>query len=497
MDRKYREQVALETIKITKQRYYVKDGREIRVTLDDYYPIDLAIPYDPETLKDIEDEYDADEDIFADMYDLDDCDIFLTDADSFEAARPFELPLVMNFANAYNPGGGFLRGALAQEECLCRNSTLYASITSKKGLEMYKYNAEKRSPLSSDYMIFSPFVLVFRDPDMNLLDDPYEVSVATIAAPNRAGEASVLPKEDVEAAMYARLRKFFCLAEHEGASTLILGAWGCGAFGNDTRVVAQMFYDLLFKERFCENFDTIVFAIYKDPEKISIFREVFDGALIEGTMDEIVRYQDEKYLMEADDYDEHDFDIEDETLYYDSVYDMPICNHTQHVSDENVGYVQGITYDGIPFEAEMFEVGDVVTVAFYLPAFIFFSKEAEESAENPNVISFRSEDVMEDRSVLDIGMVDAGVEEDLEVVMEYVGFLTKHDLIFFTTDTINGAIEYRVDVNGNELVKILITISDGDDMPAYTDLNFRSFFYCQNRARNDGKAKVLSMEDYR
>lgn len=60
--------------------------------------------------------------------------------DSFQAAKKYENPLVMNFANAHNPGGGFELGANAQEEALCRCSTLYASISSNDAKEMYQYN---------------------------------------------------------------------------------------------------------------------------------------------------------------------------------------------------------------------------------------------------------------------------------------------------------------------------------------------------------------------
>lgn len=78
--------------------------------------------------------------------------------DSFQAAGDFENPLVMNFANAHKPGGGFEMGATAQEESLCRCSTLFASISSEKAQEMYRYNNSHVSSVESDYMLVSEYV---------------------------------------------------------------------------------------------------------------------------------------------------------------------------------------------------------------------------------------------------------------------------------------------------------------------------------------------------
>ena len=78
------------------------------------------------------------------------CYYSVTNQDSFEAASKFEYPMVMNFANAYAPGGGFVGGSIAQEECLCRNSTLYNSISSEKASEMYQYNIDTNKPMVTD-----------------------------------------------------------------------------------------------------------------------------------------------------------------------------------------------------------------------------------------------------------------------------------------------------------------------------------------------------------
>lgn len=85
-------------------------------------------------------------------------------------------PVVLNFASATSPGGGFLNGARVQEEYLCRSSALYACL---KGNPMYDFHRARHDALYTDYVIYSPDVPVFRDDDGNLLDEPYAVSVIT------------------------------------------------------------------------------------------------------------------------------------------------------------------------------------------------------------------------------------------------------------------------------------------------------------------------------
>ncbi len=84
------------------------------------------------------------------------CTVRVTAEDSFEAAARLPDAMVLNFANAHKPGGGFLLGANAQEESLCRCSTLYASISSQAAAEMYRSNNLHPRPLESDYMLDSP-----------------------------------------------------------------------------------------------------------------------------------------------------------------------------------------------------------------------------------------------------------------------------------------------------------------------------------------------------
>lgn len=81
------------------------------------------------------------------------CRFRIMAGDSYEAAERYQDCMVMNFANAHNPGDGFLFGANAQEEALCRWYTLYESISSDSAMGMYRYNNTHPSKVESDYKL--------------------------------------------------------------------------------------------------------------------------------------------------------------------------------------------------------------------------------------------------------------------------------------------------------------------------------------------------------
>jgi uncharacterized protein (TIGR02452 family) len=138
---------------------------------------------------------------------------------------------ILNFASASKAGGGFLNGRQAQEEAIARASALYTSI--KRHREMYEFGSADRNPLYSDYMIYSPDVPFFRDDSGVLLEQPFCVSVITAAAPNAKECNTETHRRAVRGTMKNRLRKVIHLAIERGHRVLLLGAFGCGVFGND------------------------------------------------------------------------------------------------------------------------------------------------------------------------------------------------------------------------------------------------------------------------
>ncbi|MFF8828720.1 TIGR02452 family protein [Streptomyces sp. NPDC015131] len=184
-------------------------------------------------------------------------------AEPLPAALPDPGPVaVLNFSSARNPGGGYLNGAQAQEEALCRASALYATLL--RVPEFYAHHRTHRSPFYTDRVIHSPAVPVFRDDRGRLLNSPYTVGFLTSPAPNAGVIARQLPEEAgrVPAALASRAERVLETAVACGYRRLVLGAWGCGVFRNDPRHVAAAFRDLLTGQgRFAGHFDEVVFAV--------------------------------------------------------------------------------------------------------------------------------------------------------------------------------------------------------------------------------------------
>ena len=89
---------------------------------------------------------------------------------------------VLNFASAKNPGGGFLNGAMAQEESLAASSTLYKTLIAHE--EYYQKNRAQRSMMYTNHAIYSPDVVFFRDGRFQLVEKPFKASVLTLPAVN-------------------------------------------------------------------------------------------------------------------------------------------------------------------------------------------------------------------------------------------------------------------------------------------------------------------------
>ncbi|MER6244812.1 TIGR02452 family protein [Streptomyces griseorubiginosus] len=197
------------------------------------------------------------------------------------ADLPARSVAVLNFASARNPGGGFLNGAQAQEEALCRASALYTCLL--KAREFYDHHRAHRDPFYTDRVIHSPAVPVFRDDHGRLLDSAHLVGFLTAAAPNAGVVRRTAPERVAELprALAVRAEQVLSVAVAEGYRRLVLGAWGCGVFQNDPAQVAEAFRTLLAPGgRFAGAFEHVVFGVL-DRTPGAVVREAFVRAFAE------------------------------------------------------------------------------------------------------------------------------------------------------------------------------------------------------------------------
>jgi uncharacterized protein (TIGR02452 family) len=183
--------------------------------------------------------------------------------------------VVLNFADPTTPGGGFLTGALAQEEYLTRSSALIACLEHN---EMYSYHRAVNDALSSDYVIYSPSVPVFRKNDRSLLEEPYCVGILTSPAV-RARRVAHDRRSEIKPAMRSRIHKVLAGGLAHGHMDIVLGAWGCGAFGHDTKLIARLFGEALHRS-FAGRYRRVIFAVTDwslEQQFIRPFTQVFDS----------------------------------------------------------------------------------------------------------------------------------------------------------------------------------------------------------------------------
>jgi uncharacterized protein (TIGR02452 family) len=201
-------------------------------------------------------------------------------------------PAVLNFASAGHPGGGVQTGARAQEETICRRSTLTRSIFSMDA----KYASQYGYPLfdgnhyplttSLDFsMIYSPEVTVFRGAgqDYTLMEQPFNIAVITNAALNLRGRHAMrltpdghMPDEAKDITRN-KIRAILRVGLVKGHDSLVLGAFGCGAFCNPPQEMAQLFKEVMEESEFKDRYRLILFAILSDHNDKSSNFQAFES----------------------------------------------------------------------------------------------------------------------------------------------------------------------------------------------------------------------------
>ena len=193
-------------------------------------------------------------------------------------------PALLNMASLYHPGGGVLQGSSAQEEDLCRRSTLAISLYqfSLPGgrygdladMVSVKRRAE-RYPMDNTYGgIYSPDITFFRgtrDEGYVLLDEPFKAAVISVASLNynpKHGHNTLdngnIPEAD-KPVLKEKIRTILRIGALKKHDSLVLGALGCGAFCTPPAQMARLFHEVLDEQEFQGRFSKIVFAIIDSP----------------------------------------------------------------------------------------------------------------------------------------------------------------------------------------------------------------------------------------
>lgn len=201
---------------------------------------------------------------------------------------------VLNMASASTPGGGVYNGAGAQEEHLFRSSDLYRSLYrfADFGADYGVPHAPQSYPLRGDGAgVFTRGATVFRGPEPEgypLLERPWKcnfVSVPAVSHPDTVPGPDGGPRlaPGPEESMRRRIRTILRIARANGQRALVLSAFGCGAFRNPPRHVAELFREALASPEFRSAFARVVFAVLDDHNargdgNLRPFRDVFAAA---------------------------------------------------------------------------------------------------------------------------------------------------------------------------------------------------------------------------
>ena len=221
---------------------------------------------------------------------------------TFDAARNYKgmKVAVHNFASATNPGGGVVKGSTAQEECLCRCSTLYSMLNNQKIWDdFYSPHRKIADPIHNDDIIYTPGVVVFKTDTAAPVTMPesewYEVDVITCAAPNlRDNPSNPYNKNDGKRKVKIsdkellelhekRLKRIVDVAAVNGDEVVILGAFGCGAFQNKPEIVSKAAANVIGD--YLHLFKIIEFAVYcspRDSRNFDVFNRVLRQLASEG-----------------------------------------------------------------------------------------------------------------------------------------------------------------------------------------------------------------------
>jgi len=219
---------------------------------------------------------------------------------------------VLNMASRSNPNGGYQTGAAAQEENLTRRTNLFQCLD-----DPYQNNAGKKwsYPLPEFGGVYSPGVCVFRRAESKgyafMTQPDYLAIISVWAYKDPPTESNPSTGElrlsgNIIRHFKKKMTAILNIALDNGHDSVVLGAFGCGAYGNPPNHIALLFKEVIMGD-FKGCFSHILFAIYDDVNahrahnprgNVLPFAEVFNTAALKlgellGEPDEVIQFEDE------------------------------------------------------------------------------------------------------------------------------------------------------------------------------------------------------------
>lgn len=383
--------------------------------------------------------------------------------------------LLISPASRGKPAAGFLEGEQRMELNLCRQSTLYASLTSERAEKrFYKHNREQDLLPGTEAMLLSPNVCLFREGDGSLLARPEQITVLSTPVPVFEADC---PADVQEKRILLCIRSIFASAYEMGYTVLIFGEWGCEPETNDPWLIARCFWQILVQENWNCLFNRVIFALTDKQAYAEFASQFIDDAWIRSQTD----LEPDEDAPEADGW---------ASTFTVLTGPFPHCNYTELADADNIGYCRGVLADGTPFVAEKFvskrdEDGRPakLDIAFMLP----YEDEGDDfSADgqydnllqvpDSNVVSYHAAVPARDLGILPIGMAELGQEPELGPTIIQAERLVAAGLLGYTSKLMNGTVFYYYDLkNDFPVMRFIATLwEDGREL-AVTPLEFRPF----------------------
>lgn len=508
--------IVKETRDIIRKGYYKYDTKKIDLSLNTgVYDYELVDVYSPTRLMDIlcdSDHYMKE--IFYEPYNH---HINVCLGASFEIAKNYFRPLIMNLANALCPGGGSTIDRNTLETKLCYSTSLYQSLSSQKASQVYLYNENLSSPMYSDYMLLSTNVAVFRDENHDLIEYPYPVSVFSMMPANCFKMPNGESKDsEIDAVMKMRLRLFFHTAARNMYRNLIISPVGFEEYGYLPYKIAQYFQEILIEEEYIDFFEHIVFVFDREFSNITlpVFKKYFENIYYENRVQQLgtsiqsisePKRLETKQLLKIEKKLETKQPIESKLSleihkqsieakqpieskqfaiykrkYIQAMYPFPECNYSLKNNNSTMfsGFAQGILEDGIPFVAELLQTNDMKATAVFVLPYIENMNEMIQITNNNDCTkmlkkNYRKITLDSWNSNLCQGMQHYEGKIEDNVIDSYINYLIYMNLIDLQKSDIEGFVHVLYDIAGHKVVAIEITLKHYDHVDVLVPLRFQ------------------------